>query len=219
MAGLTLIIGNKNYSSWSLRPWLLLRHHGVDFEEKRVPLFTDVTARELARFDSDYKVPVLVHGDLVIWDSLSIVEYVSETCLHGRGWPDGRDARAVARSVSAEMHSSFSAVRSELPMNCRKTFENVHLSQSAQREIDRVKAIWRHCRERFGAGGEWLFGDFSIADAMFAPMVLRFAGYRVPLSGTEADYARSVLKHPALAEWIGAARLETEVIEDNEIDN
>lgn len=213
MPGLTLVIGNKNYSSWSLRPWIFLRHHKVDFEEKRVPLFTAATAGELAGYDSDFKVPVLQDGDLIVWDSLSILEYVSETCLANRGWPAGRRARSVARSVSSEMHSSFFNIRNELPMNCRKQLENIKLSGEAEREIARVSWLWRKCRSAYGADGQWLFGDYSIADAMFAPVALRFSEYGIGLGGVEADYVGSVLQHPGIMEWIGAGMLETEVID------
>lgn len=218
MPKLKLIIGNKNYSSWSLRPWVFLRHHQIDFEEKRVPLFVETTAGELAEYDSDFKVPILEDGELVIWDSLSILEYLSEAYLENDGWPGDRNARSVARSISAEMHSSFSNVRNELPMNCRKRYGNIKLSHGALREIDRIKHLWRKCINKYGNNGEWLFGDYSIADAMFAPVALRFYGYSVPLGGIEAKYVSSVLKHPAIVEWVEAGMLETEVIEADEIE-
>lgn len=217
MSSLTLVIGNKNYSSWSLRPWLFLRHYNVDFQEKRVPLFVETTEGELVEYDSDFKVPVLKDSDLVVWDSLSILEYVSEVYLDSKGWPGEPEVRSVARSVSAEMHSSFFNVRNELPMNCRKKFDNIKLSQDAEREVGRITSLWRKCRTGYGEGGEWLFGDFSIADAMFAPVALRFSGYNVSLKGIEADYVRSVLGHPAIIEWIEAGKLETEIIEADEI--
>jgi len=218
MSNLTLIIGNRNYSSWSLRPWIFLRHHRIGFEEKRVPLFLETTDAQLAGYDSDFKVPVLQHGELVVWDSLAILEYLSEVCLDGGGWPEGRKARAVARSVSAEMHSSFVNVRSELPMNCRRQFDGIRLSQAAEREIGRIGSLWRKCRNQYGRDGQWLFGDFSIADAMFAPVALRFSGYRIPLAGVAADYVETVLNHPGIVEWVEAGRAETEVIEADEIE-
>jgi len=171
----------------------------------------------LAEYNSDFKVPILKDDELVVWDSLAILEYVSEQYLENRGWPANARARAFARSISAEMHSSFSSVRNELPMNCRKKFENIELSKSAEREIGRIKALWRKCRSEYGNTGEWLFGDYSIADAMFAPIALRFDGYSIPLSGIEADYVNSVLKHPSIVEWVEAGKLETEVIEADEI--
>lgn len=218
MSKLTLVIGNKNYSSWSLRPWILLRHHKVEFEEKWVSLSVATTVEELVEYDSDYKVPVLKDDDLVVWDSLSILEYVSEVYLDDRGWPSDQKARSVARSVSSEMHSSFSNVRNELPMNCRKKFDNVNLSQEAEHEVERIKSVWRKCRREYGSGNEWLFGNFSIADAMFAPVALRFSGYSIPLTGVEADYVESVMNHPGIVEWVEAGELETEVIEANEIE-
>lgn len=212
-----LVIGNKNYSSWSLRPWVFMRHHEIDFDEKRIALFTDTTARELAEYGSDFKVPILKDGDLVVWDSLSILEYVSERYLDFRGWPGDPGARATARSVSAEMHSSFPDVRKEMPMNCRKKFRNIKLSAKAKRQIERIKELWRQCRTRYGDEGEWLFGQYSIADAMFAPIALRFDGYDIPLAGTEKAYVQSVLQQPCIVEWIEAGKLEKEIIEADEI--
>ncbi len=217
MSNLTLIIGNKNYSSWSLRPWILMKHHQLDFIEKRVPLFTESTNTELSEYDSDFKVPILKDDDLVVWDSLSILEYLSEQYLHGKGWPIDSRARAVARSISAEMHSSYPHVRTELPMNCRKKFNAMTLSDKAEAEVERICGIWRKCRSKYGNSGEWLFGEFSIADAMFAPVALRFYGYSIPLSSTDQEYVESVVNHPAIIEWIEAGRLEKEVIDDDEI--
>lgn len=217
MSDLTLVIGNKNYSSWSLRPWIFLRHFNIEFIEKRVPLFEESTDRDLAEYNSDYKVPVLKHGDLVVWDSLAILEYLSEVYLNGEGWPRDRAARAVARSICAEMHSSYPNVRDEMPMNCRKTFNTINLSNAANREIERIILLWRQCRNQFGSDGNWLFGNFSIADAMFTPIVLRFNGYGIPLNGLEAVYMQTVMQLPALIEWIEAGRRETEIIELCEI--
>jgi len=218
MSDLTLIIGNKNYSSWSLRPWIFLKQNQIDFKEIRVPLFTDTTHEALSPYHSNFKVPILQDGDLEVWDSLAILEYVSEMYMAGGGWPSDAGQRALARSVSAEMHSSFVNVRSELPMNCRKTFTDIILFASAEREVERIKSLWRTCRTAYGAGGEWLFGDYSIADAMFAPIVLRFSGYSIPLDGVEKAYVESVLSQPCIKEWIAAGRLETEVIAEDEID-
>jgi glutathione S-transferase len=218
MSRLMLIIGNKNYSSWSLRPWIFLRHHQIDFEEKRVPLSVETTAGELAEYNSDCKVPVLKDDELVVWDSLAILEYISEKYLQNWGWPTDTNARSIARSISAEMHSSFFNVRNEMPMNCRKQFENIKLSQETEREIQRIKELWRRCRGEYGYKGEWLFGDYSIADAMFAPVALRFYGYNISLSGVEGRYVKSVLSHPGIIEWIEAGELEKEVIEADEIE-
>ncbi len=213
----TLIIGNKNYSSWSLRPWLLLRHFDIDFDERRVPLFTDTTDATLEPYFSDFKVPILLDGERLAWDTLAICEYLSETRLDGAGWPTDVGARAFARSVSAEMHSSFVHLRDALPMNCRKRFSGIALSDDALREIERVKVIWRRCRNEFGATGNWLFGEFSIADAMYAPVALRFDGYAIPLEGIEKAYVDRMLAHPAIVEWMAAGSAETEIIEMDEI--
>lgn len=218
MTDMTLIIGNKNYSSWSLRPWVFMKQNHIEFTEIRIPLFTDTTEQALAPYNSDYKVPILKHRSLVIWDSLAILEYLAETHSGAHGWPADSRARAMARSVSCEMHSSFVNVRSEMPMNCRKTFRNITLSSVAKREVERIKSLWRQCRTEFGANGEWLFGDYSIADAMFAPVALRFAGYSIPLDGLEQAYVNSVLHQPAIIEWMAAGREETEVIGEDEID-
>jgi glutathione S-transferase len=219
MPEITLIIGNKNYSSWSLRPWIFLRYHNIKFKEKRVPLFVETTERALAEYSSDYKVPVLKDGDLIIWDSLSILEYISETYLDNKGWPKEQSARAVARSVCAEMHSSFSNIRNEMPMNCRRIFSSINLSLETIREIERIKFIWQKCRREFGDNDKWLFGDYTIADAMFAPIVLRFKGYSVPLSGIEAEYVENVLQLPALIEWIETGSAEKEIIDACEVIN
>ncbi|MEZ5541486.1 MAG: glutathione S-transferase family protein [Pseudomonadota bacterium] len=219
MPDLTLIIGNKNYSSWSLRPWLFMRHFGLDFTERRVALFTDTTERELAPWFSDGKVPILLDGDLVVWDSLAILEYLSERHLNGRGWPTDSGARAMARAISAEMHSSFGQVRSELPMNCRRRFRDVPLSAAALREIERVKAIWCRCRTDHGRDGDWLCGQFSIADAMYAPVALRFFGYTVALDGIAAAYVDTVLADPHVRAWMAAGETEAEVIAEDELDH
>ena len=197
---------------------MFMRHFGIAFSEKRIPLLTATTDTELAPYFSDYKVPVLRDGNLIIWDSLSILEYVSESYLDAGGWPSDPRARAVARSVSAEMHSSFMNVRNELPMNCRKTFHGVALSAEAEKEVERIRQIWQRCRSTFGAGGAWLFGGFSIADAMYAPVALRFAGYSIPSTGPEEVYVRTMLGHPAIVEWMAAGKQETEIIEMYEIE-
>lgn len=222
MTKLTLIIGNKNYSSWSLRPWVFMKQHQIEFDEIRIPLFTDKTREALEPYSSDYKVPILqvdtVDEKYEVWDTLSILEYLSETYLQSRGWPASVKARAIARSISCEMHSSYFNMRSELPMNCRKSFRNIKLSPAAKREIDRIKSLWRQCRTEFGANGEWLFGDYSIADAMFAPVALRFAGYNIPLDSMEQAYVNSVLQQAYIIEWIEAGKAEKEIIEEDEID-
>lgn len=218
MTNLTLIIGNKNYSSWSLRPWIFLKENQIEFSEKQIALFTETTDQELSEYNSDFKVPVLKDAGLLVWDSLSILEYISEKYLDSMGWPQDLNARAMARSISCEMHSSFFNVRKELPMNCRRSFQNIKLSPEAAREVGRITELWRNCRSQFGGNGEWLFGEYSIADAMYAPIALRFHGYNIPLSGIEEAYVKSVLKQPAIIDWIEAGKAESEVIEEDEIE-
>jgi len=217
MTDLTLIIGNKNYSSWSLRPWIFMKHYNIEFTEKRIALSTETTNDQLAEYYSDFKVPVLKDGKLIVWDSLSILEYISEKYLQSKGWPEDEKNRSTARSISAEMHSSFLNLRNELPMNCRKHFTNIKLSVDAEREIERIKKLWRYCRREFNSEGEWLFGKYSIADAMYAPIALRFHGYDVPLDDVEAEYVNSVLNQPGIIEWIEAGKREKEIIEEDEI--
>ena len=197
-----LVVGSKNYSSWSLRPWLLLRQFDVAFDEIVLPLDTPEFYARIHDYSPTGRVPVLHDGDIRVWDSLAIVGYVNERWLGGRGWPADAAARALARSISAEMHSGFAALRGELPMNCRKRVKNHPTSKDAQADIARVKAIWHETRSRFGSGGPFLFGAFGIADAMYAPVVLRFVGYDVALDPLERAYADAILALPALQDWL-----------------
>ncbi len=218
MSDLTLVIGNQNYSSWSLRPWLFLRHHGIPFAEKKVLLFTGTMEQELAPYFSDSKVPVLRDGDFEVWDSLAILEYLAEIFPDKQGWPNDLQARAVARSVCAEMHSGLFGLRSELPMNCRRRFPGFSPGDAAARDIRRVADIWRRCRENYGQGGPWLFGRFSIADCMYAPVVMRLLSYEIPLDPVSRDYADTVYRCEAMQHWVKAGRGEIEVIEEDEAD-
>ena len=217
MPQLTLIIGNKNYSSWSLRPWIFMKQLGVEFQEKRIPLFTETTDQQLAPYFSDFKVPVLLDGDFAVWDSLAIVEYVSENYLDSKGWPADQKARALARSMSAVMPSSFADVRSEMPMNCRKKLARHTLSAVANRQVQRIKDMWHRAKTQYGTEGDWLFGEFCIADAMFAPVASRFRTYGVALEGPARDYADAVLSLPAMREWAAAAETECWIIEAEEV--
>jgi len=212
-----LIIGNKNYSSWSLRPWLLLKHFNIEFEEEQHDLYTQTYASEVAEYDTDSKVPILKDGELLVWDSLSILEYLSEQYLDAKGWPNDKNARAMARSVSHEMHSSFSNIRNEMPMNCRKQYNDIQLSIETQQEIARIKSLWQQCRSQYDLEGEWLFGEFSIADAMFAPIAIRFNGFNIELNELENNYVNSLLNHPHMQTWIQQGQLETAIIEIAEI--
>jgi glutathione S-transferase len=216
MADLTLVIGNKAYSSWSLRPWLLLRESGIPFQEISIPLYQPDSPRRIREHSPSGRVPALIDGAITIWDSLAICEYVAERFPQARGWPEAPEVRAVARSVSAEMHSGFANVRSELPMNVLSRRAGVTPSPAARSEIDRILEIWRDCRKRFGAGGPFLFGRFGIADAMYAPVVTRFDTYGIELSGAERDYSEAVQALPSLKDWIKAGRAEPRVVKASE---
>ena len=217
MQQLELIIGNKNYSSWSFRAWLLMTELGVDFDEMRIPLDTQAWEREIGRHSPSRMVPVLKHGAHVIWDSLAICEYVSERFADGRGWPRDIDARAAARSVSAEMHSGFTELREAMPMNCRRRVSGFRAPEAATRDVERIAEIWRWCRSSWGDGGPFLFGEFCIADAMYAPVVSRFHTYGVRLSATERDYADAVWALDSVNAWMQAAAVESEVIHHAEV--
>ena len=217
MAALSLVIGNYNYSSWSLRPWALLRHLGLEFSERRLTLDTPGFAAAVAQYSAAGRVPVLLDGELAIWDSLAIIEYASELA-GGRGWPAERSARAVARAVAAEMHSGFAALRNEYPMNIRARGRRVPLTEPLRQSIARIDARWTDCRRRHGAAGPWLFGTYSAADAMFLPVAFRFQTYGSDGLGPEARaYAAAAVADPVIAPWVRAAEAETEVIEYSEI--
>ena len=215
MAPLTLVIGNKNYSTWSLRAWLFMKHAGVEFQEILVPLDTPETREQLERYGPSGRVPVLRQGTLCVWDSLAICEYIAE--LSGRGWPQAREARAVARSVCAEMHSGFTTLRSLWPMNARARNRRTAVTGALAADIERIDEIWNDCRSRFGSGGPWLFGDYSVADAMYAPAVLRFNTYGAHISQTARWYMASVLEDAALQEWLQGAKQEPWTIAADEV--
>ena len=215
MSDLTLVIGNRNYSSWSLRPWMLLKRLGVEFREVVIRLDTPTTKDEIEKYAPSGRVPVLLDGDLSVWDSLAICEYVAE--LTGRGWPRDAHARAVARSVCAEMHSGFANLRTEWPMNARARNRRVVSTPGLEADVDRVDEIWNDCRRRFGAAGPWLFGEYSIADAMYAPVVLRFNTYGAPVSETARWYMAAALEDSVLQSWLAASKIEPWTIERSEI--
>ena len=211
-----LIIGNKNYSSWSLRPWLLMKEAGIEFEEHRIVLDTPTTAREIAGFSEAGRVPVLQLGDLTIWDSLAICETVAERWPKKQLWPGDADERAHARSISAEMHSGFPHLRECMPMNCRAMGRKVPIPDELGEDIDRVIAIWAECHKHYGDRGGWLFGEFSVADAMFAPVVLRLRTYGINLPESAGYYPHRLLESVAMQDWLAAAECEVEVIEAEE---
>ena len=212
-----LIIGNKNYSSWSLRPWLLLKANGIAFDEVRVPLYQQASKAAIqshtpagrARYG---KVPVLHDGSITVWDSLAICEYAAERWPAICGWPHDVALRARARSISAEMHAGFGTLRSEMPMNCRRPRAPITQGPQLQAEIDRVVEIWTNCRASSPPGGPFLFGTYGIADAMYAPVVLRLSIYAVAMPPSAQAYVDAMLALPALADWVAEARNETEVL-------
>ena len=215
MNDLLLTMGNKNYSSWSLRPWVLMKHLGLTFEERVLQLDTAQFAQEIAALSPTRRVPILRHGALLVWDSLAICEYACE--LAGGGWPEDREARAVARSACAEMHSGFEALRSQWPMNARATGRRTPPDAARAADIARIEQLWTECRARFGARGPWLFGDYSVADAMYAPVVLRFRSYGAQLGETAAAYVSTALADTHLQSWIAAAVAEPWTIGYSEI--
>ncbi|MDX2494291.1 MAG: glutathione S-transferase family protein [Desulfuromusa sp.] len=210
-----LVIGNKNYSSWSLRPWLLLSAFNVEFAEIQESLVQEGIKERFAKYSPSCKVPVLLDGDLNIWDSLAICEYISEKYLQGKGWPEDIKRRAEARAICAEMHSGFMGLRNEMPMNCRAS-RKLEISTAATADISRIDAIWSFYTEQNSSLGPWLFGKFSIADCFFAPVAFRFSTYGASLSETAQKYLSLLLTHKNVVEWKEAAKAETEIIPRDE---
>jgi glutathione S-transferase len=212
---LKLVIGNKNYSSWSMRAWLALRAGNIAFEEIFIPLYTDNPADKdrILSFTRSGKVPCLIDGDVAVWDSLSIIEYLAERFPEAKLWPEDRAARAHARSISAEMHSGFLPLRNECGMNLHRAIGSVKLSADARANIARIDQIWSECRTRHSKSGPFLFGAFGAADAMFAPVVHRFRTYAIDVSPAAKAYMETMLALPAFAEWTKAGLAETLRIE------
>ena len=208
MDTLKLVIGNKNYSSWSLRAWLAMKVAGIAFEEHRIALYEPQAKAAILAFSPAGKVPCLIDADLHVWDSLAICEYLAEK--RPELWPSDPAARALARSVSAEMHSGFFNLRQHMCMNIRRSHPGKGRTPEVLAEIARIVALWSDCRARHGAGGPFLFGQFSIADAMYAPIVLRFRTYAVELPPVCRAYADAVLALPAMQAWMADAERETE---------
>ncbi|WP_298727206.1 glutathione S-transferase family protein [uncultured Ferrovibrio sp.] len=215
MAEFTLVIGNKNYSSWSLRPWLALKATGQEFDEVLITLRQPETKAKILAHSPAGKVPVLKHGDLLVWESLAICEYVAELFPAAGLWPDDPRARAVARSVSTEMHAGFAALRRDLPMDIAKLSDVPRsASDEAKADIARIQQIWQDCRGRFGSkkqsegGGDFLFGRFGVADCMFAPVATRLRTYGVALDPVSAAYVDAIYAWPAMQEWCAAAAKE-----------
>jgi glutathione S-transferase len=208
MSALTLHIANKAYSSWSMRPWILMKTIGVPFAETVTPLRREDTRSAILKFSPSGKVPALSQGDLVVWDSLAICERLAELFPDKGVWPSDPAARAAARSVSAEMHSSFQGLRSQCPMNVRRTPRPLALTTDAQADVARIETIWASARQAFGRRGPFLFGDFSAADAMYAPVVSRILSYGIPISDASAVYMAAIQALPAWSEWMAGAAAE-----------
>ena len=216
-----LIIGNRAYSSWSMRGWLACKQTGDEFEELVVPMFDDdwEKRREGDEFAPSLgKVPILWDGEIVVWDSLAIVEFLADRYGPALYWPEDEAGRGMARSMAAEMHSGFANLRRDLPMNVRKSFPPAELSEEVKAEIDRILQLWAQARARWGGMGEFLFGDWCAADMMYAPVVTRFITYGVRVPNFAGVYMKNVLSQPHVAEWIDAAQDEPWVIEQYEID-
>jgi glutathione S-transferase len=216
-----LIIGNKNYSSWSMRGWLAVKQSGLHFEELTVPIMgEDWDERKQAMGEvqpSSGKVPILWDGDIVVWDSLAILEYCADKVGRDRFWPKDEGARAMARSMVAEMHSSYLPLRRELPMNVRGRIELKSLSDASQHNIVRILGLWAEARARFGQGGPFLFGTFGAADIFYAPLVSRFVTYGINVPGFAQAYMEAIWEHEWTQEWIAASEEENWVIEQFEV--
>jgi glutathione S-transferase len=216
METLTLVIGNKNYSSWSMRAWVLLRQLGIDFEERRLRFDSDEWDAGIGRWSPSGLVPVLWRGGVAVWDTLAIAETVAEWFPDRGVWPADPVARAFARAASAEMHSGFRNLRATMPMNIRASHPGKGMTPEARADIARIERLWTEARRRFGAGGDFLFGRFSAADAMFAPVVMRFQTYAVPCGSVASRYCEAVKATPAVMAWAEGALAETEFVAEDE---
>jgi glutathione S-transferase len=213
---LQLVIGNKNYSSWSMRPWVLLRQAGIPFEEVQLKFDADVRVIGIEKYSPTGKVPVLLIDGEPVWDTLAIAETAAELFAQKQLWPEDGRARRMARSACAEMHSGFQALRGRMPMNIRNRYPGKGMTPESRKDIDRVIELWTHCRERFGGAGNFLFGRFSIADAFYAPVVMRFQAYAVEVPPVAQAYCEAVQSLSAVREWVEAARRETDFVAADE---
>ena len=218
MSRLHLVIGNRNYSSWSLRPWLAMTMAGIPFNETVIPLDTPDTRTLILEHSKAGRVPVLHHGRVAIWESLAIMEYVAEIFPDKGLWPKTVSARAVARSVANEMHAGFNALRQACPMNLRRARKAVALNAAVTADVARIETLWRDCRQRFGKSGPFLFGKFCIADAMYAPVVTRLDTYDIPVSGDTRNYMNAIMSTTAFRQWKDAALQETWTVPSDEVD-
>lgn len=209
---LTLVLGNKAYSSWSMRPWIALKEAGIDFEEIVIPIYIEGSSEAIRKHSPAGKVPILKDGDLTVWDSLAIIEYVAEKFPDAGIWPKDAKARAMARSISAEMHSGFVPLRKLCTMNLRRHYPDFEITPEVKENVERIEQIWADTRAAYGKGGPFLFGAFGGADAMYAPVVTRFKTYDVKLSKSSQDYVDSVLALPSVKEWYADAAKEEWVL-------
>lgn len=205
---LQLVIGSKNYSSWSLRPWLALAHHGVTFEEIFIPLDQPDTSARIFKFSPAGKVPILIDGDAKVWESIAILEHLAEKFPALGFWPEDANARAHARSISSEMHSGFVNLRRHCPMNLRRT-KPIALTPEVEADVRRICVMWTGARKKYGAGGDFLFGAFSAADCMYAPVATRIRSYGIPVDPVSSAYVDAIYALPAFREWYDAAMTET----------
>lgn len=215
MTDVTIIIGNKNYSSWSLRAWLALRRTGAVFEEVLIPLSESESQDQIARYSPSSRVPVLRHGDVTVWDSLAIGEYLAEQFPDAGLWPDGSTQRASARAVCAEMHAGFMALRNDMPMDMRASHPDHELLPAVANDVNRITEIWREARATAPANSTFLFGDFSLADAFYAPVASRFRTYGVALDPVCQDYVDVIHAWPDMQDWYNAAVIEPFTITDH----
>jgi glutathione S-transferase len=214
---LHLIIGNKAYSSWSMRPWLAMKAMGLSFRETVIPLYEPSSPAEIRKYSAAGKVPTLQHGSITVWESLAILEYLADAFYDKPWWPSDPHARAVARSISSEMHAGFQPLRQQMGMNVRKVFPPRPVAPDVQDNITRIQNMWTDCRAKFGAGGPFLFGAFSNADAMYAPVVTRFKTYSVDLNPVCRAYSDAMLAHPSMEQWYADAAKESWVIDKFEL--
>lgn len=218
MAKLHLIIANRNYSSWSLRPWLAMTMAGLEFDETLIQLDTPVMKKQIAEHSRAGRLPVLRHGGVSVWESLAILEYLAETFPEKNFWPKTKATRAVARAISNEMHAGFASLRNACPMNLRRPHKPIKMNDAIRADVARIEEIWRECRTTYGKGGKFLFGRFCNADAMFAPVVTRFETYAIPVAGDTKAYMDTVLSTSAFQKWKSAALKETWIVPHDEVD-
>ena len=214
----TLIIANKNYSSWSLRPYMALAYFNIPFEEKLIPFGEPAFSKAIGRHSKAGLVPVLKHKGLVIWDTLAIMEYLAETWPKKQMWPKNKAARAMARSISAEMHSGFGALRGACPMNLRRSPKPVAMTEAILKDVERLEDIFAECRSAYGKAGPFLFGRFSLADAMFAPVITRLETYAIAVKPITRAYMNAIIQTSAFQSWKAAALKEKWIVPEDEVD-